>query len=341
MNTIKVSILVPVYCAEKYISRCAKSLLEQTYNNIEIIFVNDKTPDKSIEIIKEILNNYPYRQKQTKIINHDKNRGVSATRNTLLKHATGDYILWVDADDFIEYNTIDILVKKVSENNSEIICFGTAIYSINRKRNLPLFPSTNSHNLIIDLLSRRIPTVLWGKLIKRQLFSDNNITFIEGLDIGEDMLVLIKLLYYSKTISIENHILYFYDDTNEHSLVRSFSIDKVLMEIQILDILEFFLRNKLDTSIYIQDLKLNAYLSMIYGACINKNKFRYKWAKDILKKNNWKDIRNRKYSLYTFFIICNNYKLNQLWAYLILILKNCIIIKKRIMKFLLFVSKHQ
>lgn len=341
MNEIKVSILVPVYNAEKYISRCAESIFEQTYNNLEIIFVNDKTPDKSIEIIKNVLKNYPNRKNQTNIISHGKNKGVSATRNTLIKNATGDYVLWVDADDFIENNTVDTLVKNALQNNSDIVCFGTTVYSINGKKNLPIFSGTNPHDLIIDLLSGRIFTVLWGNLIKRQLFLDNNITFIEGLDIGEDMLVLIKLLYHSKIISTENRILYYYDDTSEYSLVRSFSIEKALMVIKILDELEDYLKDKINVSIYIQERKLDAYLSVVYGACIDRNRFRYKWAKTFLSKIDWKHIRNRKSPLYIFFIICNSYNLNRFWAYIILLLKHCVTTEKKIMGFILSISKHK
>lgn len=334
MDKIKVSILVPVYCAEKYISRCAKSLFEQTYNNIEFVFVNDKTPDKSIEIIKNLLNNYPYRNKQTKIINHDKNRGVSAARNTLLANATGDYILWVDADDFINNNTVEILINKILENNVDIVCFGTIFYTQKKEKKLPIFSGANPHDLIIDILSGHISTVLWGNLIKKKLFLDNNITFIEGLDIGEDMLVLIKLLYYSKNISTERRILYYYDGTSEHSLIRSFSIEKALMVIKILDILETFLKDKIDVSKYIQERKLKAYLSVVYGTCISGNKIKYTWAKDALKQFDWKHLRNRKNSCYIFFIICNNYSLNRLWAYLIFFLKKIFFFKRIISRIL-------
>lgn len=329
---MKISILVPVYNAEKYIERCARSLFEQTYDDIEYIFVNDYTPDKSIEILKSILLRYPQRQLQTKIINHEKNQGVAATRNTLIEHASGDYILWVDADDYIANNAIDILVKKAIANNADIVCFGTLVCSVYGNRPLALFDGANQYDLIIDLLSGRLLTVLWGNLIKRKLFTDNNISFIEGLDVGEDMLVLVKLIYYSKIITIEKSILYYYDDTNEHSLVRSFSIEKTLMVIKILDMLENFLNNKINVSTYIVERKLDAYLSIIYGACISGDKYKYKWAKTILSDMDWKHIKNRKSPFYLFFLKCSNYSLNRLWAYMMLFLKHCVIINKRIVK---------
>ncbi|MBO5667722.1 MAG: glycosyltransferase family 2 protein, partial [Lentisphaeria bacterium] len=89
---IKVSVCIPVYGVEKYIERCARSLFEQTMRDgIEFIFVNDCTPDKSIEILEQILSEYPHRQEQTKIIHHKQNGGLVAARNTGLAHASGEY----------------------------------------------------------------------------------------------------------------------------------------------------------------------------------------------------------------------------------------------------------
>lgn len=332
MNHLKISILVPVYGAEKYISRCARSLFGQTYANIEFVFVNDCTPDRSIEILKSVLEDYPQRQSQTKIINHDKNRGVAAARNTLLDNATGDYILWVDADDFIKKNTIELLIKKIIGNDVDIICFGTTVHSVYGDKPLPLFNGTSPKELIIDLLSGRIFTVLWGNMIKKTLFTDNNILFIEGLDIGEDMFVLIKLLFYSKKISVEKSILYYYDDTNDNSLVRSFSIEKNYMTLKILEKIDTFLKDKIDVSVYINERKLEVYLSIIYEACISGNKSIYNWVKSILEKTDWKYIKNRKSSFYLFFLSCDSYCINRMWAYIMFLLKRCVFIKKQIIK---------
>ena len=88
-----VSILVPVYGVEKYIERCARSLFEQTYENLEYIFVDDCTPDKSIEILKRVIEDYPNRKNQVRIIHHEHNRGLAAARNTALDAATSEFYL--------------------------------------------------------------------------------------------------------------------------------------------------------------------------------------------------------------------------------------------------------
>ena len=103
MSDIKISVCIPVYGVEKYIERCIRSLWEQTMQDgIEFIFVNDCTKDKSIEIIEQVLEEYPHRKKQTTIIHHPKNSGLVAARNTALAHAKGQYIIHCDSDDWCD-----------------------------------------------------------------------------------------------------------------------------------------------------------------------------------------------------------------------------------------------
>ena len=101
-----ISICVPVYGVEKYIERCAVSLFEQTYENIEYIFVNDQTKDKSWEILLGVIERYPMRKSQVKLSTHDKNRGLAAVRNTAANLASGRFIIWVDAEDYVETNIV-------------------------------------------------------------------------------------------------------------------------------------------------------------------------------------------------------------------------------------------
>ena len=97
----KLSVLVPVYNVEAWIDKCARSLFEQTIDDVEYIFVDDCTSDRSIEILTATLAEYPRRIPQVKIIHHDKNRGLVASRNTALRVATGDFIIHCDSDDWV------------------------------------------------------------------------------------------------------------------------------------------------------------------------------------------------------------------------------------------------
>ena len=104
-NNIKISILVPFFKVEKYVGKCVESLFTQTYQNIEYIFVNDASPDNSMEIINECIKKYG-KQEQCKIIVHEQNKGISTSRNDCLDNATGDYFLFIDSDDYIELNSV-------------------------------------------------------------------------------------------------------------------------------------------------------------------------------------------------------------------------------------------
>ena len=126
-----VSICVPIYGVEKYIERCAISLFEQTYKNIEYIFVNDCTQDNSIDVLKSIIEKYPVRKNCVRIINHERNKGLGAARNTAITNATGMFIMHVDSDDYVEKDIVERLVKKQNENNSDIVTCGYILYTSN------------------------------------------------------------------------------------------------------------------------------------------------------------------------------------------------------------------
>ena len=102
MNIPKVSVIVLIYKVEKYIERCARSLFCQTMQDIEYVFVNDCTPDCSIQILQSVIDEYPQRKSDIKIISHEKNMGSGVARNTGLEVADGEYIIYCDGDDWVD-----------------------------------------------------------------------------------------------------------------------------------------------------------------------------------------------------------------------------------------------
>ena len=117
----KVSILIPIYKAEQYIEECLQSVFEQTYDNIEYILVDDASPDHSIDIVNQTIRKYQEKSQSVKIIINKKNLGIAKTRNILLNNATGDYIYFVDSDDFIKNNTIELFVSTALKENADIV----------------------------------------------------------------------------------------------------------------------------------------------------------------------------------------------------------------------------
>ena len=108
----QVSVLVPVYRVDRFIERCARSLFEQTYDNLEYIFVDDCSTDNSIAILRRVMEDYPERKGQVRIIRPERNRGLAAARNTALDAANGLFVTHVDSDDYLDRDAIRLLVEK-------------------------------------------------------------------------------------------------------------------------------------------------------------------------------------------------------------------------------------
>lgn len=116
-----VSIIIPVYGVEDYIARCARSVFRQTYQNLEIIFVDDCTPDNSIGVLRQVMEEYPERKMQVKILKHEHNRGLSAARNTGIEAATGEYIYFLDSDDAITEDCIEKLTEPLKVKGYDFV----------------------------------------------------------------------------------------------------------------------------------------------------------------------------------------------------------------------------
>lgn len=227
MNPIKITIGVPVYNVEKYIERCIRSLFLQTYENIEYVFVNDCTPDNSIKIINDVLKDFPNRQNQVKIISHTFNRGLGAARNTAIENATGDFITWVDSDDWIDSMMIEKMVAKQSEENSDIVTVDTLLdwgdsQSIYKQPRGNLSPQ----DWLMIFVKREKKTMIWGRLIRLSLYRNNNIRVLEGCNMSEDHQVVPRLAYYAKKMSLLEETLYTYNKSNENAYTAKFSEER-------------------------------------------------------------------------------------------------------------------
>lgn len=224
MNTHPlVSILIPVYGVEKYIERCARSVFEQTYENLEYIFVDDCTPDKSIQVLEKVLAEYPKREKQTRIIHHVKNRGIAATRNTAVESCSGDFLTHVDSDDWLECNAVELLVNKQIETGSDIVTANAYEYYGNEEK-----PCSNGgfdmdrETALETMLSLKMNHSLWGRLIKTSLYKNNHICCEEGVNFAEDFQILPLLFYYASKVSGISHYIYHYNKENIGSYTTHF-----------------------------------------------------------------------------------------------------------------------
>lgn len=186
-----VSIIVPVYNVEPYIERCARSLFEQTYNNLEYIFVNDCTPDNSIQILESVIKDYPDCADKIKILHHKDNRDLSAARNTGIRKATGDYLFFIDSDDEIPNRSIEILLGAAMEDDAiEMVLGNTLIKPIRNpnswdidtiRQKLPSSLTSNEDIRYYFFQKRKLIVLAHNKLLKRSFVLQHHLFFYEGI----------------------------------------------------------------------------------------------------------------------------------------------------------------
>ena len=222
-NQPLVSVLVPVYHVEDYIETCARSLFEQTYDNLEFIFCDDCSPDASIQKLKEVMKDYPQRLGKIRIIHHERNRGSAVARNTLIENCKGDFCFWADADDWVETNAVELLVKKQQEADVDIVtCRAYAHYGDDMKEYFDGGWNLDKDTLLGMILKGKCGSSVWRRLIRRSLYTDYHIRCVESVNIRDDFQLIIPLIYYSKKVDGINAFLYHYRKDNQLSMTYDY-----------------------------------------------------------------------------------------------------------------------
>ena len=217
----KVSVIIPVYNVEKQIERCIRSLFEQTLDDIEYIFVDDASPDDSISIIKTVLLEYPNRHNSVRFVTHEKNRGLSAARNSGLEVATGEYIAHCDSDDWVDCNMYNILYEEAMTNRSELVY--SDLYLV-FKDSMVKYESVKYTSDKVDLLCGYIGsqwTSLVNMLVHKSIYKNNKLKSPEHICYCEDFWLSVRLFYYAQRITKVNEGFYFYDQTNVTSILHN------------------------------------------------------------------------------------------------------------------------
>ena len=266
MEQIKVSLLVPIYGVEKYIERCAVSLFEQTYANLEYIFVNDCTRDNSIKVLNNVIERYPQRREQIRIIQHDCNRGLAAARNTAVDAASGAFIMHVDSDDWLEPQAVKKCVEKQNENDADIVTMDAKVWWPKKKEYYHTPHTTNPIELMTAILSRKAVCNIWGRLIRKSLYTDNQIRVKEGINFSEDLQIIPQLLYFSRNINYCSDNLYNYESRNICSYTSNFSEKKDSQNQKTAEILrDFYKKNAPEYLTYINLLEATNLIQSIKG----------------------------------------------------------------------------
>ena len=221
----KVSVIVPVYGVEKYIERCARSLFEQTLDDMEFIFVDDCTTDESISVLKNVIKDYPNRVAQTRIFYHEKNMGLPIARQTGIKEATGDFIAHCDSDDWVDSDMYELMYSNAILENADIAVCDYYHDSGTEKTHITALHTTNKNEYLINLLYQIDSWAVWNKIVRASLY--------EGVvypvnNMGEDMAIMCQLVHKAPKITYCDKALYHYF-LNPLSITRIIDRDKLLL----------------------------------------------------------------------------------------------------------------
>lgn len=273
-----VSVIIPVYNVGKFIERCVRSLMEQTMDNVEYIFVDDASPDNSIQILQEVLADYPKRRDNVRILTHAENKGLPAARNTGLAVAQGKYIFHCDSDDFVEPDMLEQLYGKAIKCDADIVWCDWYLTFENSERYMKQPAYDTPLEALKAMLSGVMKYNVWNKLVRRSIYVENKIEFPAGYGMGEDMTIML-LFAYAERISYLSHAFYHYVKLNTNAFSQTYS-KRHLQELQhnvatITDKLETLFGNTLEQEISF--LKLEAKFPFLFSNDSKKRKLWQEW----------------------------------------------------------------
>lgn len=260
-----VSVIIPVYNVARYIEKCAESIFSQTLHNLEIIFVDDCSPDNSVEIIENVLTKYPQRKATTSIIRLPSNSGVATARKEGILRSSGEYIIHCDGDDWVDPDLYSTLYRKAKELNADVAICDEVMefhgYQIPKKH--VVLPK-QGRVLLKNWYRQCIGLYFHNKLVKRGLYVDNNILPWSGLNMWDDNALLARLLYYANTIvQLEGGPVYHYNRTNINAMTAEYSERQVNQMIEVADRLAAFFESHSDRHDYANTINAFKYLARI------------------------------------------------------------------------------
>lgn len=192
---MNIPVIIPLYNVELFVERCITSIMKQIYTDgVECITINDCTPDQSMEIVERLISQYggPI---LFKLIYHENNKGIAAVRNTGLDAATGDYTIYIDSDDYCEPDMLEKMYAKALEEDADIV--GAAYWIEYKEQQIYVMNNVASDRNIRlkDLLLDKLYPSIWSKLIRRKLYTDNHLKYVDALNYGEDLYIVYQLFY--------------------------------------------------------------------------------------------------------------------------------------------------
>lgn len=257
-----ISIIIPIFNVEKYLQRCLDSVIGQTYERLEIILINDGSTDNCEKIMKD----YAKNDLRIKCIMKS-NGGLSSARNMGIDHARGQYLCFIDSDDYVSPDFVETLYKNIKQNDADI-CWCDAYFKFNEREELLKFDKKS-----VWLFQN---SAVWNKMYKRDLFLENNIHFFEGIWY-EDLEITPRLMTKSRKSVYVEKALYYYVQ-NEKSITRTFT-KKVLDMTKVIKNLEIYFQSIGSNPSNANVKYIYSYICVYHGLCstifrmMNSNEF--------------------------------------------------------------------
>lgn len=254
-----ITILVPIYNVEVYIGECVRSLMEQTYADCEYVFYDDCTPDNSIARLLEIVERYPERRNNVKVIRGDRNRGLGAARARLVQEVTTDFFCIVDSDDCLAKDALQILMDTMNATNADVVDGAYDEYN-NGNLSLPHLPyhGTENEHLKRVLCQNLVSNRVWGRLYRTSFFMSKGPLFHEGIDYSEDFCCTARLMFGARRAWTDK-VVYHYRTDNMSSYTKTVSEKSVRSYIRACDKVWRYYKAKDGVTFALEIGMLNAY----------------------------------------------------------------------------------
>lgn len=239
---IDISVIVPIYNVAPYIERCVRSLMEQTYKDIEYIFIDDCSSDNSMAILSRVITDYPNRIPYIKILRNPVNLGLGETRFVGMREAKGTYVWHCDSDDWVETDMLETMYNKAKRTNADIVCCEAIKESPKKKTYYKInYDEETLENGLLNMNFKEIDSCIWNKLIRRKLFIENSIKNYPGINMGEDSALTVRLRFFSKKTVVVHAPFYHYNRMNPNSMCVTFKKTDISQSMDLaLQIANFF-----------------------------------------------------------------------------------------------------
>lgn len=288
----KVSVIIPVYNCEYYIEKCIKSILFQSYKNIEVIIINDGSKDNTSQIVRKLI-----KEDKRIIYIEQENKGVSEARNKGINLASGEFIVFVDGDDTVECNYIELLVSKMINNNLDLVACGYTDISIYGAIKLNDFYKGNfiiDKHEFIDNIFKGVGGTLWGKIFKKEIINKNNIRMRNNIFMCEDMIFVLEYSVNSNSFGAIKYSLYNYNRKNENSISSKISFKYFENLINVIEEIEKILKENHFNKEFIDSILCERIRNLVISFSIMQHNRKHKYSK-YEKINNFKYIFKSKY----------------------------------------------